>query len=367
MTTTEKSSDTLREVRRILWTLLIAATIASVAGNVAHTVIVHGWRLATIGPVVLALLGPVALLGLFHLMAAWARAAAEAASAIFWFYLLAIIGLAAAAFRLSFAALRDLALHYGYGRFDAALFPLILDGVIAVCTVGLVAATRPRRKVKPTARPSIPQRVRGWWRGTPDDAKQPAEPIDAPIQERVIQPAPLPEPRTMDCPAEPMDQVTDQPVDQTPAAVDQPEPQVIHTPVDQTLDHHVNRDNTVTEPLPVQTADRDPEPVSHHSTAEVDRDLEPVNRRPLALVDQPANRDVDHRAIAEQVVARTASDWSVDQLERVSQSTPGLGQRALADELGVSPTTVNRMRKAIAEVAADSDNAEGAEPEPALA
>ncbi|WP_255773526.1 DUF2637 domain-containing protein [Mycobacteroides abscessus] len=176
VTSDRKALDPLREVRAILWTLLVSATVASVAGNVAHTVIVHGLHWATIGPVVLALLGPTALLGLFHLMAAWARAAAEAGSAIFWFFLLAVIGLASAAFRLSFAALRDLALGYGYSYVDAALFPLILDGVIAVCTVGLVAATRPRRKAK-AARPSFPQRVRAWWRSAPADATQPVQSV----------------------------------------------------------------------------------------------------------------------------------------------------------------------------------------------
>lgn len=54
----------------------------------------------------------------------------------------AIVALAAAAFRLSFDALRTLAVTYRYSHDDAALFPLILDGLVAVCTLSLVALTR---------------------------------------------------------------------------------------------------------------------------------------------------------------------------------------------------------------------------------
>lgn len=131
--------QTHQRVRRLLWSLLAFATTASVSGNITRAVAMHA-GVSAVGPIVAAALAPVALLGLTHLLGLWSHIAARGLT--YWSFLAAIVVLAAAAFRLSFDALRALAITYGYARFDAALFPLILDGLVAVCTLGLVALTR---------------------------------------------------------------------------------------------------------------------------------------------------------------------------------------------------------------------------------
>lgn len=126
-------------VRRLLWVLLVFASATSLAGNVTHALTQHR-GVESIGPIATATLAPVALLGLTHLLGLWSSIRSR--DLIFWCILTGIAALAAAAFRLSFDALRTLAVLYGYGHSDAALFPLILDGLVAVCTLGLVGLTR---------------------------------------------------------------------------------------------------------------------------------------------------------------------------------------------------------------------------------
>ncbi|PPJ07768.1 excisionase [Nocardia nova] len=63
------------------------------------------------------------------------------------FAVLVIVGVGAAAFRLSFATLRDLATLAHIPASDAWLFPLIIDGTIVQATAGaLVLAKSPERK-----------------------------------------------------------------------------------------------------------------------------------------------------------------------------------------------------------------------------
>ena len=63
------------------------------------------------------------------------------------FAVVVIVGVGAAAFRLSFATLRDLAILAHVPASDAWLFPLIIDGTIVQATAGaLVLAKSPDRK-----------------------------------------------------------------------------------------------------------------------------------------------------------------------------------------------------------------------------
>ncbi|WP_280268691.1 DUF2637 domain-containing protein [Nocardia wallacei] len=63
------------------------------------------------------------------------------------FAVVVIVGVGAAAFRLSFATLRDLAESAHIPASDAYLFPLIVDGTIVQATLGwLVLAKSPERK-----------------------------------------------------------------------------------------------------------------------------------------------------------------------------------------------------------------------------
>lgn len=193
--------DHLQRVRRLLWALLVFASAASLAGNVTHALMQHS-GVESVGPILAAALAPVALLGLTHLLALWSHIRAR--GGVFWLFLVAIIALATAAFRLSFAALRDLAVTYGYSRLDTALFPLILDGLIAVCTLGLVALTRITASVTQT--PQMTQPVtHGVGHRDADSVMQPVTKIAS----RVTQPtaatqrAPA-EPRTAEDPKPPI-------------------------------------------------------------------------------------------------------------------------------------------------------------------
>ncbi|KMV14867.1 hypothetical protein ACT17_28415 [Mycolicibacterium conceptionense] len=123
----------------MLWAILVSATAASMSGNVARA-LTHLGSAEVRGPIIAAAIPPLALLALTHLIAMWSRVAVR--GLVYWCFLLAVAAINAAAFRLSFDALRALAMQYGYGRTDAALFPLILDGLVGVCTLGLVVLAR---------------------------------------------------------------------------------------------------------------------------------------------------------------------------------------------------------------------------------
>lgn len=128
-----------RRTKRLLWTILVFATAASISGNIAQAALHHGVMQAG-GPVIAAALPPLALLSLTHLTGMWSRITTR--GLVYWCFLGAVAAITAAAFRLSFEAQRALAVQYGYSRADAALFPLILDGLIAVATLGLVVLAR---------------------------------------------------------------------------------------------------------------------------------------------------------------------------------------------------------------------------------
>ena len=119
--------------------MLIAAAGASMAGNIAAAWRHHDSATAAVA-IAAAAIPPLALLTLTHLAAMWSRIRTR--GIVYRCFLAAVAAIAAAAFRLSFAALRELAVSYGYGAADAALFPLILDGLVAVCTLGLVVLAR---------------------------------------------------------------------------------------------------------------------------------------------------------------------------------------------------------------------------------
>lgn len=128
-----------RRTRRLMWLMLVCATATSMAGNIARATVHHSAADAR-GSILAAAIPPLALLSLTHLTGMWSRITAR--GFVYWCFLAAVACITAAAFRLSFDALRSLAMQYGYGPADAALFPLILDGLVAVCTLGLVMLSR---------------------------------------------------------------------------------------------------------------------------------------------------------------------------------------------------------------------------------
>ncbi|WP_238219749.1 DUF2637 domain-containing protein [Tsukamurella pulmonis] len=126
-------TNPIQSVRRFLWGLLVLGTAASIAANVAHA---HPeW-----GPRIMAVAAPVALLAFTHLAGLWGRI--RTSGVTYYAILMATAAIAAGAARVSFAAVRDLAVSYGYGPLDAALIPLMLDGGLAVTALALVVLGR---------------------------------------------------------------------------------------------------------------------------------------------------------------------------------------------------------------------------------
>lgn len=120
-------------LHRYLWVLLLAGTTASVAANVAHAS-------PGVGPRIMAVAAPIALLAFTHLVGLWGRI--RISGGTYWAILLTVALLASGAARVSFAAVRELASGYGYGPLDAALIPLMLDGGLAVTALALVVLSR---------------------------------------------------------------------------------------------------------------------------------------------------------------------------------------------------------------------------------
>ncbi|UQE74030.1 DUF2637 domain-containing protein [Gordonia sp. PP30] len=358
MTFADKALDPLREVRAILWTLLVSATVASVAANIAHALVTHGLTPAAVGPVLFAMLAPVALLGLFHLMAAWTRAAADR-STVFWFFLGAIVLLAGAAFRLSFAAIRDLAIGYGYGWADAALFPLILDGLIAVCTVGLVAATQPRRKAK-AIRASLPQRVLAWWRGPSTTAEQPVHRLTQSAQAQAVH-------QSTKAAPEPVEQLVPQaaetarePVVQADAPTVTSDDEVVHRPGAPVLQE--------SETQPVHTTER-PRLAAVHADAPAQSEavqtpvVQQVRQRTTQEAEQAPVVQAVHRAQAKKVVQAGASELPASRIAEVyARLDAGWSQNEIASARVAAKRTIAKL---VAAREALDTTAE--EPEPAFA
>lgn len=126
-----------KRARGFFWTVLIAATLVSIAANAAHAKLVVtsvpgvlAAAIATVPPVVLL----VATEGLSILVRTNRRSSLIYATAV-----VMTVFLALAAFALSFFSLKDLALRCGIHPWLTWLWPLVVDVCIAQCTVVLQA------------------------------------------------------------------------------------------------------------------------------------------------------------------------------------------------------------------------------------
>lgn len=373
-----------REVRRIIWTLLIFGAVMSLAGNVVHAVTLHGWSWRLIGPVVAAAIPPGALLGLMHLMGAWSRWP-ESDGVSYWVFLLGVVGLGVAAFRLSFAALRDLAMSYGYSRFDASLFPLILDGLMALMTWGLVAATRPKVMKHPVEEPV--QSAAEQTQTHRDDSREAPPPQTAPpAATQPVETAPL---RDLVTAAEPTSTPASTPAHreaERDADTDEialtsntsREPAATHRDVELPLrrlavvpaprrDREAERDVTRTSPIAPTAAQgdvgrevvRDVEPESAAKQEvpmrEEDRDVtgEAASTSPPAEAGplRDAEPDVAHRELAQRVVdaGRTTAGLK-DTAAVIAAKTAGLSNKKVSAQTGVSESQVQRIWTAAREL-----------------
>lgn len=135
---------------RFFWGELLLVAAMSIVGN-----IVHAWINAPEGKewiaAFVASFPPVALLAATHGVGLLVRAQNKARLA-YWSVVLLTASIAAIAFRLSFDALRELAIQVGMSEHLAFLFPLIVDGAIGQATVALLVLARPPER---TAAPAM--------------------------------------------------------------------------------------------------------------------------------------------------------------------------------------------------------------------
>ncbi|MEU2093308.1 DUF2637 domain-containing protein [Nocardia beijingensis] len=181
-----------------------------------------------------------------------------------WSAVVIIIAVGAAAFRLSFATLKDLAVLAHIPASDAWLFPLIVDGTILLATFGvLVLAHAPERRffvtvlvigsVVSVAGNSLHAVAAGrelpWWASALVAAIAPislladthglALLIRAAQRDSAPEPAPVVDPAVKQAPAEPEPEAE-------PVSVPEPEPEPVPLPV----------------PEPVRVAELRPAPVA---------------------------------------------------------------------------------------------------------
>ncbi|AHY26906.1 LamD-like protein [Mycobacterium phage BoostSeason] len=143
-TATSKSSPQ-EAATRFFWAWLIAATVASILGNVTHAVL--GAASSPLIAAAAAIVPPVVLLGATHGVHALVRS--RIVGAAYRTALAIVIALAVCAFVLSFEALRELAVVYAGMRPSIAwLWPLAIDLSITGSTVALLALTGQAREAQ---------------------------------------------------------------------------------------------------------------------------------------------------------------------------------------------------------------------------
>ena len=153
-TQTEITQRNHRRAVRFFWGLLIAATMVSLIGNVAHAVLPYIPRIVIqIGA---AAVPPIALLATVHGIALAVRAGASGRVYRWAVSAVAVIGVGA--FAVSFLALRDLMQAIGYSYATAWIFPAIIDTAVAVSTLMLVAlGDKPARRTRTATAPANAQ------------------------------------------------------------------------------------------------------------------------------------------------------------------------------------------------------------------
>ena len=129
-TQTEITQRNHRHAVRFFWFFLIAATMVSLIGNIAHAVLPYlSLIVIQIGA---AAVPPIALLAAVHGIAVAVRAGASGRVYRWAVSAVAVIGVGA--FSVSFLALRDLMRVIGYSSATAWIFPAIIDTAVAVST-----------------------------------------------------------------------------------------------------------------------------------------------------------------------------------------------------------------------------------------
>ncbi|WP_083869588.1 DUF2637 domain-containing protein [Nocardia niigatensis] len=118
------------------WTVLAVSATVSITGNATHTVLYAPTKPAIAAAI--AIVPPIALLAAVHSVAVLARAHTTARLTHILATALTIL-IALAAFRLSFTALRALAISAAVPTSESWLFPIIVEGTMTEATISLLA------------------------------------------------------------------------------------------------------------------------------------------------------------------------------------------------------------------------------------
>lgn len=142
-------SPTHQHAARFFWGVLAFGTVTSISGNVAHAIL-HAQgesRLMLCVAAAVALIPPAVLLLATHSVSLLVRT--RSSGWVYWVAVAITVALAAFAFRLSFDALKELAIGTGVRDGIAWLWPLSVDLTIAQATVALLSLSRPRAERQP--------------------------------------------------------------------------------------------------------------------------------------------------------------------------------------------------------------------------
>ena len=158
-----------RRAVRFFWVVLIASSGASIVGNALHAV-VHASSVSPVLAAAVATAPPLVLLGSTEGLSLLVKVRRRP-TLTYWAALAMTLLLALAAFRLSFDALRDLAVLCGLRPSLAWLWPLVVDVTITQATVSLLALSRqePHGFAAATSEPSLSSTTSGGT--TADDGQ----------------------------------------------------------------------------------------------------------------------------------------------------------------------------------------------------
>lgn len=129
-----------RRAVRFFWVVLIASSSASIVGNAMHA-IVHAHSVSPVLAAAVATAPPLVLLGSIEGLSLLVKARRRS-TLTYWAALAMGLMLGLAAFRLSFDALRDLAVLCGLRPGLAWLWPLVVDVANTQAAVSLLALNR---------------------------------------------------------------------------------------------------------------------------------------------------------------------------------------------------------------------------------
>ncbi|MVU75875.1 DUF2637 domain-containing protein [Nocardia sp. ET3-3] len=138
---------------RFFWSVLAVSVTVSITGNAAHAVL-HARSLPIVAAAV-AVVPPAALLAAIHGVTVLLRAHASS-RAIHLLVTLMTVLIAVGAFRMSFTALRDLAVLTAIPDREAWLWPMVVEGSMAQSTLAILALAHAPSNRAHTDATSIP-------------------------------------------------------------------------------------------------------------------------------------------------------------------------------------------------------------------